>query len=106
MNSTGLIMPRSGWIHRTRTSAPVPRPFWAHLGLVEDPQLVLLQRAAELALDAQPLQRRGVEFLRVELIALAALLVGVARSDAGVAGERVRLHAVVGEDGDADAGRD
>ena len=81
--------------------APVAQ---VHLGLVVDHQLVALQRAAQLALEHQPLDRRGVHLRGVEGEGIAAVLLGVVHRRIGVADQVDDVLRIARAEGDADAG--
>ncbi len=85
--------------HLGAGAAPVVR---ADLRLVVEAEFAAVERAPQLALDAQAVPRLGVELLGVELEAGTALLGDVAGGHAAVAEQRACLHVVVGEDRDAD----
>ena len=73
--------------------------------LVADIELVALQRAAQLALQHQPLDRRGVHLRGVEGEGVAAVLLGVVHGRVGVADDVDDVFRVARAEGDADAGR-
>ena len=66
-------------------------------------ELLALQGAAELVLERQLLQRRGVHRLAVELVVAAAGVLGVVHRGVGVLEERFEVGPVLGEQADADA---
>ena len=81
--------------------APVAQ---VHLGLVVHQELVALQRAAQLALEHQPLDGGGVHLRRIEREGVAAVLLGVVHRRVGVADQVDDVLRVARTEGDADAG--
>ena len=75
------------------------------LRLIEDHQFVALERAPQLALEHQPLDRGGVHLRRIEREAVAAVLLGVVHRGVGVADQVDDVLGVVRAERDADAGR-
>ena len=75
-----------------------------HLGLIQDHQFVALQRAPQLALQHQPLDRRGIHAGHVERAGIAAVLLRVIHRRIGIADQIDHVLRIVGADGDADAG--
>ena len=76
----------------------------ADLGLVVDHELAVLERLPQPALQHQPLERRRVHVVGVELVVVAALLLRARQRVVGVLDQRVGVVAVVREQRDADAG--
>ena len=99
------MSPCPGRRQRSSASAPTTRPLRrVHLGLIQDHQFVAFQRAPQLALQHQPLDRGGIHFGHVEGAGIAAVLLGVVHRRIGVADQIDHVLGVVGTDGDADAG--
>ena len=73
------------------------------LRLVADHELVAFQRAAQLALQHQPLDRRGIHLRRVEGEGVAAVLLGVVHRRIGVADQVDDVLGIARAEGDADA---
>ena len=73
------------------------------LGLVAHHELVALQRAAQLALQHQPLDGGGVHLRRVEREGVAAVLLGVVHRRVGVADQVDDVLRIARAEGDADA---
>ena len=73
--------------------------------LVVQAQLSLGQGLAQPALQGQALQGGGVHVGSVELVAVAALLLGAVHRGVGVLHQRLRVPAVLRVEADADAGR-
>ena len=69
-----------------------------------DHELALLQRSAQPALQHQPLERLGIHVVGVELVVIAALLLGPAERVGGVLDQRVGIVAIMREERDADTG--
>ena len=92
MNSAGEIQPSTGWSQRSRASAPVSvRLREVDLRLVEQLQLIALERAAQLALDELAAQRSPVHALLEELVAVAAALLDLVERQVGVADQVARV---------------
>ncbi len=77
-----------------------------HDRLVEDEELVALQRAFEVDLEGEPGQRRGMHARFEDLDSVLAVALGHVHRHVGVAQQLVRGLVVAGRDGDADAGVD
>ena len=106
MNSIGRSSPRSGCCQRTSASTARTAPLAeVHDRLVEDPQLVALERPAQLVLGAQPAQDALAQHVVEELVAAAAALLGPVHGHVGVADQVGRLGVGVLGEGDADARR-
>ncbi len=73
--------------------------------LVEHPQLLVLQRAAQVVLELHAARRREVHLLGEELVVGAPRFLRVVHRRVGVADQRLRVAPVVREDADADGGR-
>ena len=86
-----------------RLGADDPAVAQVDLGLVLDHQLVALERAAQLALEHQPLDRGGVHLRGVEGEGVAAVLLGVVHGRIGVADQVDDVLGVARAEGDADA---
>ncbi len=83
--------------------APVAQ---VHLGLVQDHELVALDRAPQLGLQHQPLDRRGAHLRREEAVAVAAVLLGVVHRRVRVADQVDDVVGVARAQRDADAAGD
>ena len=77
-----------------------------NLGLVAQLQLIVAQGIAQLLFHLELLHRPGIHLLIVKTVAGPALGLGDVHGGVGVAHQGVGVLAVVGEDGDADAGGD
>ena len=75
------------------------------LRLVVDDELFVPQRAPQLLLQRQPRGDFGVHGGAVELEVVSALILGAVHGHIGVLQQRLAILAVVGPDGDANAGR-
>ena len=75
-------------------------------GLVGDPQLVLLDRGAQVVLDELALEQIGIHRGVVDASPVAALVLGAIERHVGVAHDVGRTADVLVDQGDADAGAD
>ena len=104
MNCDGEMSPCPGSRQRSSASAPTTRPSRKiHLGLVQDDELVALERAAQLALQHEPLDGRGIHVRYVKRPGIAAVLLGVVHRRIGVADQVDHVLGIVRADRDADA---
>ena len=106
MNSSGRISPSDGCCQRHSASAPTTRPVGdVDLRLVVQDELVVLDRAAQLAGEREALH--GVPVL-LGLVELGAGVVGLGdvHRDVGALQQRLAVLAVRREAGDADRGAD
>ena len=107
MKSSGDTRPRLGCCQRSSASTPATAAGGeVDLRLVEEPELVALERLAQVALERQALQRAGVHRRRAELEAVASQLLGAVHGDVGAGQQRLGVVAVGREEADADAGGD
>ena len=107
MNSAGEISPRVGCVQRISASAPIICPVVEiDLRLVVQRELLALQRPAQALFDRLPLHGARVHRRLEELIALAAVFLGLVHRGVGVLDQRLGIQAVVGVDADADADGD
>ena len=99
------MSPCPGRRQRSSASAPMMRPLRrSTLGWYLIVELVALQRAPQLALEHQALDRRGVHLRGVEGEGVAAVLLGVVHRRIGVAQQVDDVLRVARAEGDADAG--
>ena len=105
MNSAGETMPRSGWCQRSSASAPsISKPLQIEDRLEIELELLAGDRLAQLGLGAAARLHARVQLLLVEHVRPAAQLLHAAHGECRVLDELVGGVAVIGADGDADAG--
>ena len=102
MKSFGGTSPRVGCCQRTSASSDTTR-FSASetIGWYCDDELVVLQRAAQIGLELEPGDGRGVHLGFVDAVAALALALGPVHRGVGVAQELVGVVAVRARVGDA-----
>ena len=94
MNSVGLISPRSSWVQRASASNPATvARFQVDQRLVEQLELVFVERAAKLGLDREAAARLGRLLRLIDL--RAAGVFGLLDRELGVAEQLFRVMAGV-----------
>ena len=107
MKVSGGIMPR-GRVRPARERLDADRAAALELdhGLVDEPQLVALERVAQVGLELDARQQRGAHRRLVGRGAVAARLLGAVHREVGVAQQLVGAQRGVAGVGDADRGAD
>ena len=107
MNSEGKRRPSSGCRQRSNASAADNGAgIRVDNGLIVHLELVSVERAAQVVLQRQPLERGCGHGLGVGLVAVAPLLLRLVHGGIGVHQQGIEVLAIEGIDGDADAGVD